>query len=79
MVYMLFYVGFVAVLIFFMEFALKGLVLVPILVITLVLILLIVFNPYRTQHAQPVRYILAIVQQVTLTVPLYLLWISGFL
>ncbi len=61
------------------SFKLTGLMLVAIVLLCLVLGVLIVKNPYKTQKAPCLRFILPVVQHCILTTPCVMLWVVGFL
>jgi hypothetical protein len=61
------------------SFKVTGLMLVAIVLLCLVLVVLIVKNPYKTQKAPCLRFILPIVQHCILTAPCVMLWVVGFL
>ena len=76
---MICYVVFASLVILLEFFGVKGMVLIPIIQITLILAVLILRNPYNKEESRRPRLILPIIQQIIVLVPLYLLWISGFL
>lgn len=77
--YMIWYVMFDGLMVFFGSFGVAAVALIPIVWISLIIIYLIVRNPYYDEDSRRSRFILPIIQQVILTVPMYLLWVAGFL
>lgn len=77
--YMICYVMFVGMMVFFGTFGVVAVALIPIVWVSLIIVYLIVRNPYYDELSRRPRFILPIIQQVILTVPMYLLWVAGFL
>lgn len=66
------------VLIFVDSFEIKGMLIAPVALFSLMIVLLIVKNPYNTEKATVWRKFLPIVQQILLLVPAVMIWIVGF-
>lgn len=77
--YVIWYVMFAGLMVFFGSFGVAAVALIPIVWVSLVIVYLIVRNPYYDEDSRRPRFLLPIIQQVILTVPMYLLWVAGFL
>lgn len=80
-VFALWYVIFIVMLVVVSSFDVKGVMLIAILMLCLVIVFLVLKNPYTEEFAKDscARLVLPIIQQIVLTLPCVMLWAVGFL
>lgn len=76
--YIMWYIVCFIVLIFVDSFEIKGMLIAPVALFSLMIVLMIAKNPYNTEQSTAWRKFLPIVQQILLLVPAVMIWIVGF-
>lgn len=52
---------------------------IPIVLLSVGVVFLVWKNPYKREGSTKIRFILPIVQHIVILIPVYLLWVTGFL